>query len=74
MSWVPTDVENQTSRMPSGGALVRCRQKPPWVGGQDVIFNGTSDLKPVGMAEVGMTFLADGEPFPGQWERYKNCR
>ena len=41
---------------------------------QDVIFNGTSDRKPVGMAEVGMTFLADGEPFPGQWERYEELQ
>jgi chromosome segregation protein len=38
---------------------------------QDVIFNGTRDRKPVGMAEVGMTFLAGSEPFPGQWARYE---
>jgi len=41
---------------------------------QDVIFNGTGDRKPVGMAEVGMTFLADGEPFPGQWARYEELQ
>jgi chromosome segregation protein len=38
---------------------------------QDVIFNGTTDRKPVGFAEVSMSFLADGEPFPGQWARYE---
>jgi chromosome segregation protein len=38
---------------------------------QDVIFSGTTERKPVGMAEVSMSFLADGEPFPGQWARYE---
>ncbi len=37
----------------------------------DVIFNGTSTRSAVGMAEVSLTFIAAGEPFPGQWARFE---
>jgi len=37
----------------------------------DVIFNGTSTRSAVGMAEVSLTFVSAGEPFPGQWARFE---
>ena len=33
----------------------------------DVIFNGSEEADPVGMAEVSMTLTADGQPFPGNY-------
>ncbi len=33
----------------------------------DVIFNGSESAPPVGMAEVTMTLLNDGQPFPGAY-------
>lgn len=33
----------------------------------DVIFNGSDDALPVGMAEVTMTLDSNGKPFPGQY-------
>jgi chromosome segregation protein len=33
----------------------------------DVIFNGSEEAAPVGMAEVSMTLVADGEQFPGDY-------
>ena len=33
----------------------------------DVIFNGSEEAAPVGMAEVSMTLTADGQPFPGNY-------
>jgi chromosome segregation protein len=38
---------------------------------QDVIFAGSSDRKPVGYAEVGLTLSGEGgEPFPGEFARF----
>ncbi len=38
---------------------------------QDVIFAGSSDRKPVGYAEVAITFTSEGgDPFPGDYARY----
>ena len=38
---------------------------------QDVIFAGSADRKPVGYAEVAITFTSEGgEPFPGDYARY----
>jgi len=36
---------------------------------QDVIFNGSAVRKPVGMAEVSITFITTDEPFPGEYAR-----
>ncbi|MEI7673822.1 MAG: AAA family ATPase, partial [Deltaproteobacteria bacterium] len=33
----------------------------------DVIFNGSEEASPVGMAEVSMTLMADGQQFPGNY-------
>ena len=36
----------------------------------DVIFNGSEEASPVGMAEVSMTLIADGQPFPGAYAEF----
>lgn len=36
----------------------------------DVIFAGTAKRQGVGFAEVGLTFVATDEPFPGIWARF----
>jgi len=36
---------------------------------EDVIFNGSEDAAPVGMAEVSMTMTADEQKFPGDYEQ-----
>lgn len=42
---------------------------------QDVIFAGSAERKPVGYAEVGLTFTSEGgEPFPGEYVRYKEIQ
>lgn len=38
---------------------------------QDVIFAGSAERKPVGYAEVALTFTSEGgEPFPGEFAKY----
>jgi len=36
----------------------------------DVIFNGSEEAAPVGMAEVSMTLAADGQAFPGDYAEF----
>ncbi len=36
----------------------------------DVIFNGSEEAAPVGMAEVSMTLAADGQSFPGDYAEF----
>ncbi len=36
----------------------------------DVIFAGSAARKGLGFAEVGLTFVAGDEPFPGIWQRF----
>ncbi|MBU0514827.1 MAG: AAA family ATPase, partial [Proteobacteria bacterium] len=36
----------------------------------DVIFNGTPDRKPMGLAEVNLVLTGDNGGFPGQWAPY----
>jgi len=41
----------------------------------DVIFAGSSERKPVGYAEVSLTFSADGtDPFPGEYARFSEMQ
>lgn len=41
---------------------------------QDVIFNGSATRKRVGLAEVIITFVAEGEPFPGDYARLEELQ
>ncbi|MCB9758633.1 MAG: chromosome segregation protein SMC [Alphaproteobacteria bacterium] len=41
---------------------------------QDVIFNGSAVRKPVGLAEVQITFAAGEEPFPGEYARFEEVQ
>lgn len=36
----------------------------------DIIFAGTQERPATGVAEVSLTFAADGEPFPGEYARH----
>lgn len=41
---------------------------------QDVIFGGSESRKPMGLAEVTLTFAAGGEPFPGEYARLEELQ
>src|SRR5271165_5980039 len=37
---------------------------------EDVIFNGSENFSPLGMAEVSLTLANDGGPFPAKWAKH----
>jgi len=37
---------------------------------EDVIFNGSENFSPLGMAEVSLTLENDGGPFPAKWAKF----
>src|ERR1041385_7094444 len=37
---------------------------------EDVIFSGSENFAPLGMAEVSLTLENDGGPFPAKWMKY----
>ena len=41
---------------------------------QDIIFGGSESRKPLGLAEVTLTFASSGEPFPGEYARLEELQ
>jgi len=41
---------------------------------EDVIFNGSENFSPLGMAEVSLTLANDGGPFPAKWAKHSELQ